>query len=74
MSGFEVEEITPVASDFSAVVVGEVIAHDKHPHADQLSICEVNIGRTKPLTIVCGAANVRKGMKTAGLKTQHSIR
>ena len=61
-AGLEVEEVEPAAAPFSHVVVGEVVAIEKHPGADRLSVCQVNVG-VAPLTIVCGAPNVRVGMK-----------
>lgn len=63
MSGLEIESATPVAEPFAHVVVGQVLRIDKHPEADRLNICEVNVGKDKPLTIVCGAKNVTVGMK-----------
>ena len=62
MSGVEVEAVDPVAPPFERVVVGEVISVEKHPGADRLTICQVNVG-VAPLTIVCGAPNVQPGMK-----------
>ena len=63
MSGLEVESCTPVAAAFSGIVVGEVLSVAKHPNADKLSLCSVSIGKGEPLQIVCGAPNVRAGMK-----------
>lgn len=62
MAGLEVEAWEPVAPPFSGVVVGRVLAVEKHPEADRLTICRVDAGGD-PLTIVCGAPNVRSGMK-----------
>jgi phenylalanyl-tRNA synthetase beta chain len=61
-AGIEVEEIEPAAPQFDRVVVGEVVSVEKHASADRLSVCQVNVG-VAPLTIVCGAPNVRPGMK-----------
>ena len=63
MSGLEVESCRPVAPPFSGIVVAEVLSVGKHPNADKLSLCSVNIGKGEPLQIVCGAPNVRAGMK-----------
>jgi len=60
--GIEVEMIEPVAPEFDQVVVAEVLSVEKHPQADRLNVCQVNAG-AGPLTIVCGAPNVRSGMK-----------
>jgi phenylalanyl-tRNA synthetase beta chain len=64
MSGIEVEAIDPAAGDFEGVVVGEVIAVERHPGADKLTVCQVAGGGAALLQIVCGAQNVRAGMKT----------
>ena len=63
MSGLEVGSCKPVAPAFTGIVVGEVVSVEKHPNADKLSLCKVNIGKGDPLQIVCGAPNVRAGMK-----------
>ena len=55
MAGFEVEELVPVAEAFSGVVIGEVLKIEKHPEADRLHVCEVNVGKINRLSIVCGA-------------------
>ncbi len=60
--GVEVEAIDPAAPPFDRVVVAEVLSVEKHPQADRLNVCQVNAG-TAPLTIVCGAPNVRAGMR-----------
>ena len=60
--GLEVEEIEPAAPAFDRVVVGEVLTVEKHPGADKLSLCQVDVGAAK-LSIVCGAPNVAAGMK-----------
>lgn len=63
MSGLEVEEVEPVAPPFSNVVVAEVREIAKHPNADRLNVCKVDAGTGAILNIVCGAPNVRAGMK-----------
>ena len=66
MAGLEVESIEPLAPFFENVVVAEVLSVQKHPTADHLNICQVNAGlpaNAGTLQIVCGAANVRAGVK-----------
>lgn len=63
MSGLEVEEVEAVAPPFSNVVVAEVVEVAKHPNADRLNVCQVDVGTGTLLNIVCGAPNVRAGMK-----------
>ncbi len=63
MAGLEVEALENVAPEFNSVVVAEVLSVEKHPDADRLNVCQVNVGEAAPLTIVCGAANVQAGIK-----------
>ena len=64
MAGLEVDSITKLAGDFTNVVVGHVLECAQHPNADRLRVCKVSIG-TEVLPIVCGASNVRAGLKVA---------
>ncbi|MGN5756283.1 phenylalanine--tRNA ligase subunit beta [Acinetobacter calcoaceticus] len=63
MLGLEVDELAPVAKPFTGVVIGEVLTVEQHPDADRLRVTTVNIGSGEPLQIVCGAPNVRAGIK-----------
>jgi phenylalanyl-tRNA synthetase beta chain len=63
MAGLEVEEQKLAALLFNNVVVGEIISAEKHPDADRLQLCKVDVGQDKPLQIVCGAPNARVGLK-----------
>ncbi|OGT51789.1 MAG: phenylalanine--tRNA ligase subunit beta [Gammaproteobacteria bacterium RIFCSPHIGHO2_12_FULL_42_13] len=65
MLGLTVDAVIPVAGKFTGVLVGEVVACTKHPNAEKLSCCEVNIGASQLLKIVCGAPNARAGIKVA---------
>src|SRR5690554_2222226 len=62
LAGLEVDGIEPAAGEFSGVVVGEVVTKEQHPDADKLSLCQVTDG-TETFQVVCGAPNVRAGMK-----------
>ncbi|MEG1456506.1 MAG: phenylalanine--tRNA ligase subunit beta, partial [Comamonas sp.] len=63
MAGLEVEDVDPVAPPFSNVVVGLVLEMEKHPNADRLNVCKVDVGTGTMLTIVCGAPNARVGIR-----------
>ena len=63
MAGLEVEELQPVAPAFTGVVVAQVLEVAKHPDADRLNVCKVDAGIGEVLQIVCGAPNVRPGIK-----------
>ena len=65
MAGFEVEGRSPAADAFDGVVVGEILATERHPQADKLTVCRVAAGEGAPVTIVCGATNARRGLKVA---------
>ncbi len=65
MAGLEVEAIEPAAAEFTQVVVAKILSAEKHPDADRLQVCLVDVGETEPLTIVCGAPNARAGLLTA---------
>lgn len=63
MAGLEIESISAI-DGVSGVCVGEVLAAEPHPDADRLRVCTVQVSATEaPLTIVCGGANVRAGLK-----------
>lgn len=59
MAGFEVEDIEDRRTWANGVVVGRVLERQPHPNADKLSVCQVDVGATETLNIVCGAPNVR---------------
>ncbi|MGQ3889877.1 phenylalanine--tRNA ligase subunit beta [Legionella sp. CNM-1927-20] len=65
MAGLEVDAVNPVAGTFNNVIVAQIIQTKPHPQADRLTLCEVDIGKEKPLKVVCGATNVRAGLKVA---------
>lgn len=65
MAGLEVDAVSSVAGEFNRVVVAHVLQTTPHPQADKLTLCQVDAGSDSPLQIVCGAANVRAGLKVA---------
>lgn len=68
-SGIEVETVEVLNEGISGVVVGHVLEREKHPEADKLNKCLVDIGEGEPVQIICGAENVEKGQKVAVAKT-----
>ena len=66
MTGTEVERVMRhgAAAD-DGFVVGKVLTREKHPDADKLSVCTVDVGEETPATIVCGAPNVDAGQTVA---------
>lgn len=61
MSGSNLETMEHVGCDMENVVVGRIDKIEKHPDADKLVVCQVNIGREQPVQIVTGAPNVSEG-------------
>lgn len=75
--GIEVEGVEYLAEEISNVVVGYVVSKEKHPDAEKLNVCQVNVGEEETLQIVCGAPNVdaeqyvivaKVGAKLPGIK------
>ena len=66
MPGLEVDEAAPFAPPFDKVVVAQVRGVARHPNADKLTVCEVDVGDGRGRTIVCGAPNVTAGLKVPG--------
>ena len=62
MAGLEVEEAEQVAPSFTSVVVARIVETEKHPNADKLKVCKVDVGQGELLQIVCGAPNAAAGM------------
>jgi len=73
MAGLEVEELTALGESLNGVVVAEIIAAEKHPEADRLQVCKVDVGRGETLQIVCGAPNARVGIKVPLAKVGASL-
>ncbi|OEF19003.1 phenylalanine--tRNA ligase subunit beta [Aliivibrio logei] len=65
MAGLEVDEVAPVAGDFTGVKVGKVVECGQHPDADKLRVTKIDIGEEELLDIVCGASNCRLGLTVA---------
>ncbi|PFE03693.1 phenylalanine--tRNA ligase subunit beta [Bacillus cereus] len=62
-SGIEVEGVEVLNKGVKGVVVGHVLECEKHPEADKLSKCLIDIGEEEPVQIICGAPNIAKGLK-----------
>ena len=63
MSGLEVDGIEEYQATLDGVVVGHVEKVERHPNADRLTVCSVDVGGESPLPIVCGAPNVAAGQR-----------
>jgi len=65
MTGTGVEGVEKTGAQFDKVVVGYVVSCVDHPNSDHLHICMVDVGEAEPIQIICGAPNVRQGMRVA---------
>ena len=62
--GLEVESVHPTKNELSDFIVGKIIKTEKHPNADRLKVCDVDIGDQNILKVVCGASNAQDGLLT----------
>ncbi len=62
--GLEVEGIKENYGELGDFIIAKIIKAEKHPNADKLKVCEVQIGKNKILKVVCGASNARDGLVT----------
>jgi len=62
--GLEVEKVEPIKNELSDFIVAKIIKANKHPNADRLKLCEVEIDGNKSVNVVCGAPNAKDGLLT----------
>ena len=65
LTGTKVETFEKLDADLDKIVIGQILSIERHPDADKLIICQVNIGE-KTIQIVTGAPNVHVGDKVCG--------
>ena len=63
LSGTKVEGCAALDADLENIVVGEILKIERHPDAEKLVICQVDVGTGEPVQIVTGAPNVEEGQK-----------
>ena len=62
--GLEVENVEPLKNDLNNFIVAKIIKANKHPNADRLKLCEVDVGAATNVKVVCGAPNATEGLLT----------
>ena len=62
--GLEVEAVDKQSGELDDFIVAKILRTEKHPDADRLRVCEVDIGLSKPVKVVCGAPNAKEGLLT----------
>ena len=62
--GLEVEKVEHIKNELSDFIVAKIIKANKHPNADRLKLCDVDIGSNETVKVVCGAPNAKEGLIT----------
>ena len=62
--GLEVESVEKQGSELDDFIVAKILKAEKHPNADKLRVCDVDIGKENPVKVVCGAPNAKEGLFT----------
>ena len=62
--GLEVESVENQSSDLDSFLIAKILKTEKHPDADRLKVCDVDIGTKEPIKVVCGASNAKEGLIT----------
>jgi phenylalanyl-tRNA synthetase beta chain len=62
--GLEVESVDSQSSDLKSFVVAKILKSEKHPNADRLKVCDVDIGKKDSIKVVCGAPNAKEDLLT----------
>ena len=62
--GLEVESVDSQSSDLNSFLVAKILRAEKHPDADRLKVCDVDIGAKDPVKVVCAAPNAKEGLLT----------
>ena len=62
--GLEVESVENLPSDLDSFLIVKILKTEKHPDADRLKVCDVDIGAKDSVKVVCGASNAKEGLIT----------
>jgi phenylalanyl-tRNA synthetase beta chain len=62
--GLEVESVEKQGGELDDFIVAKILKAEKHPNADKLRVCDVDIGKENPVKVVCGAPNAKEGLVT----------
>ena len=62
--GLEVEGVDSQSGELDSFIVAKILKAEKHPDADRLKVCDVDIGSSNPIKVVCGAPNAKEGLLT----------
>ena len=62
--GLEVESVEAQSNELESFLIAKILKAEKHPDADRLKVCDVDIGKKKLVQVVCGASNAKEGLIT----------
>ena len=62
--GLEVESVEKQSGNLDDFIIAKILKAEKHPNADRLKVCDVDIGKGDPVSVVCGASNAKEGLLT----------
>ena len=62
--GLEVEDVESQSGELDDFIIAKILKAEKHPDADRLRVCDVDIGKGDPVKVVCGAPNAKEGLLT----------
>ena len=60
--GLEVESVNIQSSELDSFLIAKILKVEKHPDADRLKVCDIDIGKKDSVKVVCGASNAREGL------------
>ena len=63
-TGLEVEKVEPVKNELSDFIIAKIVKSEKHPNADRLKLCHVDIGKKELVKVVCGGPNAKDNLLT----------
>ena len=63
-TGLEVEKVEPLKNEFSDFIIAKIVKTEKHPNADRLKLCHVDIGQKELVKVVCGGPNAKNNLLT----------
>ena len=63
-TGLEVEKVEPIKNELSDFIIAKIIKSEKHPNADRLKLCHVDIGQKELVKVVCGGPNAKDNLLT----------
>tara|TARA_Y100001970_G_scaffold67532_1_gene86107 strand:- start:943 stop:3291 length:2349 start_codon:yes stop_codon:yes gene_type:complete len=63
-TGLEVEKVEPAKNELSDFIIAKIIKAEKHPNADRLKLCHVDIGQKELVKVVCGGPNAKDDLLT----------